>query len=159
MSHAQIPANAVILRHAWLSPWNKHMTTGRINQISIEILCCFCYIVLFWRLEKVRLSISGVLSQSCHHFQKLVWFERQQTSVTGWIWLTRCFLQVFDDLCIKLMVLEVLRKSRFIVGLHKDLFVANQETFSTSSVIPVTVCRFSHVLLGQMLTNLRCTHY
>ena len=27
--------NAVILRHAWLSPWNKHMTTGRINQISI----------------------------------------------------------------------------------------------------------------------------
>ncbi len=26
---------AVILRHAWLSPWNKHMTTGRINQISI----------------------------------------------------------------------------------------------------------------------------
>jgi len=27
--------SAVILRHAWLSPWNKHMTTGRINQISI----------------------------------------------------------------------------------------------------------------------------
>ena len=30
--------NAVILRHAWLSPWNKHMTTGRINQISIVCL-------------------------------------------------------------------------------------------------------------------------
>lgn len=29
--------NAVILRHAWLSPWNKHMTTGRINQISIVV--------------------------------------------------------------------------------------------------------------------------
>jgi len=22
------------LRHAWLSPWGKHMTTGRINQVS-----------------------------------------------------------------------------------------------------------------------------
>ena len=24
----------LILRHAWLNHWNKHMTTGRINQVS-----------------------------------------------------------------------------------------------------------------------------
>ena len=27
----------LILRHAWLNPWGKHMTTGRINQVSLKI--------------------------------------------------------------------------------------------------------------------------
>ena len=28
--------NLFELRHAWLNPWGKHMTTGRINQVSIS---------------------------------------------------------------------------------------------------------------------------
>ena len=44
--------STVILRHAWLSPWNKHMTTGRINQISIVCVWWswfFCvFFVFFW---------------------------------------------------------------------------------------------------------------
>ncbi len=32
MSHSQF---RMILRHAWLSLWDKHMTTGRINQVTI----------------------------------------------------------------------------------------------------------------------------
>ena len=36
MSHSQFHSiEAFILRHAWLSLWDKHMTTGRINQVTI----------------------------------------------------------------------------------------------------------------------------
>jgi hypothetical protein len=35
MSHSQFHCIAFILRHAWLSLWDKRMTTGRINQITI----------------------------------------------------------------------------------------------------------------------------
>ena len=35
MSHSQFHStNLFILRHAWLSLWEKHMTTGRINQVT-----------------------------------------------------------------------------------------------------------------------------
>lgn len=36
MSHSQFHSlNLFILTHAWLNLWDKHMTTGRINQITI----------------------------------------------------------------------------------------------------------------------------
>ena len=35
MSHSQFRCITLILRHAWLSLWDKHMTTGRINQVPI----------------------------------------------------------------------------------------------------------------------------
>jgi hypothetical protein len=35
MSHSQFHSkNLFILRHAWLNLWDKHMTTGRINQVT-----------------------------------------------------------------------------------------------------------------------------
>ena len=35
MSHSQFHrTNLFILRHAWLNLWDKHMTTGRINQVT-----------------------------------------------------------------------------------------------------------------------------
>lgn len=35
MSHLQFHyISSLILRHAWLNLWNKHITTGRINQIT-----------------------------------------------------------------------------------------------------------------------------
>ena len=36
MSHSRIYHIRLILRHAWLNLWDKHMTTGRINQVSIR---------------------------------------------------------------------------------------------------------------------------
>ena len=33
MSHSQFRSETLILRHAWLNLWDKHMTTGRINQV------------------------------------------------------------------------------------------------------------------------------
>ena len=39
MSHSQFHCITFILRHAWLSLWDKHMTTGRINQITIFKQC------------------------------------------------------------------------------------------------------------------------
>ena len=33
MSHSQICYEKLNLRHAWLNLWDKHMTTGRINQV------------------------------------------------------------------------------------------------------------------------------
>ena len=36
MSHSQFHRiNWFILRHAWLNLWDKHMTTGRINQVTV----------------------------------------------------------------------------------------------------------------------------
>ena len=34
MSHSQFRCIELILRHAWLNLWDKHMTTGRINQVA-----------------------------------------------------------------------------------------------------------------------------
>jgi hypothetical protein len=37
MSHSQFHCiDLFILRHAWLNLWDKHMTTGRINQVSYK---------------------------------------------------------------------------------------------------------------------------
>ena len=37
MSHSQFHCiKLFILRHAWLNLWDKHMTTGRINQVTTE---------------------------------------------------------------------------------------------------------------------------
>ena len=37
MSHSQFHSTDLfILRHAWLNLWDKHMTTGRINQVSLQ---------------------------------------------------------------------------------------------------------------------------
>ena len=38
MSHSQFHYLKLILRHAWLNHWDKHMTTGRINQVRIVFL-------------------------------------------------------------------------------------------------------------------------
>ena len=39
MSHSQFHSTDLfILRHAWLNLWDKHMTTGRINQVSYKKL-------------------------------------------------------------------------------------------------------------------------
>ena len=36
MSHSQFHSMELfILRHAWLNLWDKHMTTGRINQVTL----------------------------------------------------------------------------------------------------------------------------
>ncbi len=38
MSHSQFHSTDLfILRHAWLNLWDKHMTTGRINQVSYRV--------------------------------------------------------------------------------------------------------------------------
>ena len=39
MSHSQFHCiKSFILRHAWLNLWDKHMTTGRINQVTLSLL-------------------------------------------------------------------------------------------------------------------------
>ena len=41
MSHSQFHRiDLFILRHAWLNLWDKHMTTGRINQVSHKRTGC-----------------------------------------------------------------------------------------------------------------------
>ena len=41
MSHSQFHStNLFILRHAWLNLWDKHMTTGRINQVTTFQATC-----------------------------------------------------------------------------------------------------------------------
>ena len=38
MSHSQFHSiRVLILRHAWLNLLDKHMTTGRINQVAVVV--------------------------------------------------------------------------------------------------------------------------
>ena len=37
MSRLQFRCTILILRHAWLNLWDKHMTTGRINQVAADV--------------------------------------------------------------------------------------------------------------------------
>ena len=44
MSHSQIRSQILILRHAWLNPWDEHITTGRINQVTyfyVPVCCAY----------------------------------------------------------------------------------------------------------------------
>ena len=38
MSRSQSRCMMLILRHAWLNLLDKHMTTGRINQVAVVVL-------------------------------------------------------------------------------------------------------------------------
>ena len=43
MSHSQFHSiKEFILRHAWLNLWDKHMTTGRINQVAFFMPSTIC---------------------------------------------------------------------------------------------------------------------
>ena len=59
MSHSQFHSiNLFILRHAWLNLWDKHMTTGRINQVT-TFRPAFAAII-YLRVTKHTLSWCGV---------------------------------------------------------------------------------------------------
>ena len=77
MSHSQFHSiNLFTLRHAWLNLWDKHMTTGRINQVSIfaasgDVIPCdpllslsvlFPPLTLEFQIEFVILSREKVLN-------------------------------------------------------------------------------------------------
>jgi hypothetical protein len=52
MSHSQFHStNLFILRHAWLNLWDKHMTTGRINQVTT---------FQYWALAQALLIFSSL---------------------------------------------------------------------------------------------------
>ena len=63
MSHSQFHSIKLILRHAWLSLWDKHMTTGRINQVSIVMFIATSDALTRPVLE--RLNISGDCVSYC----------------------------------------------------------------------------------------------
>ena len=66
MSHSQFHStNLFILRHAWLNLWDKHMTTGRINQVTTFPTRCELYIKYSASHMDQHLSSIGV------HF--LIW--------------------------------------------------------------------------------------
>ena len=61
MSHSQFHStNLFILRHAWLNLWDKHMTTGRINQVTTIHL-------LWYRALRLLLAAQRPLSQTGVH--------------------------------------------------------------------------------------------
>ena len=64
MSHSQFHRiKWFILGHAWLNLWDKHMTTGRINQVTyvLMILCrCGCGFVDLWVVPCLRWCVMVV---------------------------------------------------------------------------------------------------
>jgi hypothetical protein len=60
MSHSQFHStNLFILRHAWLNLWDKHMTTGRINQVT-TFRSAFAAIIYSCAWQARTLSWCGV---------------------------------------------------------------------------------------------------
>ena len=60
MSHSQICHEELILGHAWLNLWDKHMTTGRINQV-IRNMKCTCRQVLPHLLSSIKQVVALTL--------------------------------------------------------------------------------------------------
>ena len=60
MSHSQFRSETLILRHAWLNLWDKHMTTGRINQVTF-----------FGDAYKTRKNYRQILKRGLQELQKL----------------------------------------------------------------------------------------
>ena len=65
MSHSQFHSTSVILRHAWLNLWDKHMTTGRINQFNFLFI-----FVSHWKICQIKNSgsLQIPLDFSCDDF-------------------------------------------------------------------------------------------
>ena len=74
MSHSQFHStNLFILRHAWLNLWDKHMTTGRINQVTTFPTCCEEQQMsnqILGTAQRAHLSLVGVR----------LWFDKSQPS-------------------------------------------------------------------------------
>ena len=68
MSHPQFYCKIFTLRHAWLNLWDKHMTTGRINQVS----CIFrnCDKLLYYTTDKTFLHHT---SWDLFSYSTLIW--------------------------------------------------------------------------------------
>jgi hypothetical protein len=96
MSHSQFHCIPFILRHAWLSLWDKHMTTGRINQITTlgpshegtehdgTLLNCFsshadrfCHsqYLQIWRILQASRAVRSHLLPTSPQSPKQVWEE------------------------------------------------------------------------------------
>ena len=65
MSHSQFHSiKQFILRHAWLNLWDKHMTTGRINQVSIVLNYCPWPLLGVVVLDSIRMPTCHPTPQS-----------------------------------------------------------------------------------------------
>ena len=61
MSHSQFHSiETFILRHAWLNLWDKHMTTGRINQVTPCSDTQFIGNVMLLHLEELHDSLPSL---------------------------------------------------------------------------------------------------
>ena len=75
MSHSQFRSKKLILRHAWLNLWDKHMTTGRINQVTTRRWsvncstprCCTRHQNTWWKLQQQVVPYRLINNHESHH--------------------------------------------------------------------------------------------
>ena len=67
MSHSQFHKyKLLILRHAWLSPSDKHMTTGRINQVSILLVFSCCFLAIATKVNQECFTMCSTAQEKKH---------------------------------------------------------------------------------------------
>ena len=89
MSHSQFHSTDLfILRHAWLNLWDKHMTTGRINQVSYRDCDKLLHKSRTPTKVCVHLGHSQSLAASCVYCPsfKLTSLKRDQKQVSRLTW-------------------------------------------------------------------------
>ena len=91
MSHSQFHStNLFILRHAWLNLWDKHMTTGRINQVTISQLQRWsspAANTLYWPPTLKQEAFQGGRSlqgSRCPHTWSALWSVTAMLSLPRW---------------------------------------------------------------------------
>ena len=69
MSRMRFNLNSAVFRHAWLNLWDKHMTTGRINQISACRVTSVRFFQLAWQLAgpltRTKLPNASIVADGC----------------------------------------------------------------------------------------------
>ena len=95
MSHSQFHCILFIPRHAWLNLWDKHMTTGRINQITIRGLS---HPLLDWAFS-LHINIQTFSITRLNSLANVTYSRRRPFAVIAAPARVGCFLQLLATDC------------------------------------------------------------
>ena len=87
MSHSQFRSETLILRHAWLNLWDKHMTTGRINQVTWWRTQCGRKKSTNWILPRGLQNLQSLQFENCISTflrQSAEWFKLMKWTFKKW---------------------------------------------------------------------------
>ena len=163
MSHSQFHSiKLFILRHAWLNLWDKHMTTGRINQVTVLRLTKFYVFHTEKQIKYNKTKLRGPLKRVDECFSYIflvvctgtfVYKKKQKTSAAqqraAWLYPNTCRTWVSDTL--------LASPHHKWQNRNKDNSTLPHQAFPLTSAIQRTTARLLNALKHQNCKALRRT--